>query len=59
MLETRALFIGLREALRRWNLCGIHIGATRETHRLRGQAMHRSTRAFWMKVMAQGFLTDV
>ena len=32
MLETRALFIGLREALGRWHLCGIHIGATRETH---------------------------
>ena len=31
MIETRALFIGLREALLRWHLCGIHIGATRET----------------------------
>ena len=30
MLETRALFIGLREALGRWHLCGIHIGATWE-----------------------------
>ena len=35
MLETRALFIGLREALERWNLFGIHIGATRETRELK------------------------
>ena len=40
MFETRALFIGLREALGRWHLCGIHIGATRETWR---QVMQRST----------------
>ena len=31
MLETRALFIGLREGMVRWNLCVIHIGATRVT----------------------------
>ena len=35
MLETRALFIGLREALGRWHICGIHIGATRETNGLK------------------------
>ena len=28
MLETRALFIGLREALGKWHLCDIYIGAT-------------------------------
>ena len=33
MLETRSLFIGLREALGRWPLFGIHINATRETCR--------------------------
>ena len=35
MLETRALFIDLREALVRWNLCGIHIvrqGDMQEIH---------------------------
>ena len=31
MLETRALFIGLREGLVMWHLCDIHIGATWET----------------------------
>ena len=35
MLERRALFIGFREALGRWHLCGIHIGATRETNGLK------------------------
>jgi len=43
MLETRALFIGLTKALGRWHLCGIDIGSIRETHKLRGQAMKRST----------------
>ena len=33
MLETRALFISLTEDLERWHLCGIHIGATRDTWR--------------------------
>ena len=40
MLETRALFIGLREALGRWHLCGIHIGATRETCKQVMQVVH-------------------
>lgn len=35
MLEIVALFIGLMGALRRWHLCGIHIGATRERHGLK------------------------
>ena len=46
MLETRALFIGLIEALGRWHLCGIHIGATRETHGLEGKVIQKSKIAF-------------
>ena len=49
MLETRVLVIGLREALGRWHICGIHIGATRETHGLEGKAMQKSKILFMVE----------
>ena len=49
MLETRALFIGLREALGRWHLYGIQIGATRKTHGLKDKVMQKSKLAFMIE----------